>query len=119
VDIPGLTQTITVPAGGGVVFIATDGGFVSASSSAPAFIDLRLTINGSTPVGAVRRVCVEGTSSTLEPHGIWSLSRTLTLAAGSHTIKVQGASVSTQDATVSGNTSSAYNGALSVFLIRV
>ena len=116
-DIPGLTQTINVPAGGGVVFIASDGGFVSASGSEPAFVDLQVLVNGS-PAAGVRRVCVEGTASIKEPHGVWSLGRMVTLAAGTHTIKVQGASVTAQDAIVSGNSSSVYNAALSVYLIR-
>ena len=121
VDVPNLTQTITVPEGGGVVLIATDGGVVSSSTTISAFVDVRLNIDNVPMVGGLRRICVEGTSSTDEPHAAWSMTRVVSLPAGSHTIKVQAAKVSSVDSTgsiVSGPTGSAYQGSLSVSLIK-
>jgi len=117
-DITGLTQTITVPAGGGIVVIETDGGFISSSTTTSAFIDVRLFVDAGALAGGLRRVCVEDSDSTFEPHGVWSMSRIITLAAGSHTIKVQAASVSTTDAIVSGTTGSVYQGSLQVYLLK-
>jgi serine protease AprX len=117
-DIPGLAQAITVPASGGLVLISTDGGFVSASSSAASFIDVRLNVNGSPLAGGLRRVCVGGTSSTTEPHGVWSMNRVISLPPGEHTIKVQAAKVNGTGAVTSGPSGSVYQSSLSVSLIK-
>ncbi len=118
-DIPGLTQTITVPEGGGIALIATDGGLVSSSATASGFVDVRLTIDSAPVTGALRRVCVEGTSSAAEPHGVWSMTRVIPLGAGSHTVKVQAARVNTGTGPiVSGPSGSVYQATLSVNLIK-
>lgn len=125
-DVPGLTQTITVPANS-LVYIATDGGMNNLSSStttyasgvAAIFIDGTWVTNG----GAAMVLC-SNTSTLTNVSGRWSMSLLTTLSAGSHTIKVSARcqqsniTVGSNALSVSSNSTTLNQGELTVIVIK-
>lgn len=111
--LPGLTQTITVPANS-VVNIASDGGMLAAIAAGSTFIDVALIIDGSfTANGAYQRItCNSNTFS------FWSFSQSAVLTAGSHTFAIVGAWFSGNSVTINGNGSSVLQGELTVTTIK-
>jgi len=118
--VPGLTQTVNVPANG-VVYISTDGGILVNSATANAFsvVDVALFVDGTfTHDGAFRRLQatnVQGLGGLTN----WSMALSLLLSPGTHTILVA-ASLnpgSSASATVSGNNTSVLQGELTIMII--
>jgi hypothetical protein len=123
--IPGLTTTLTVPAGSRVL-ISTDGGIATTSAVATGFsvVDVFIAVDGvALPNGAYARVIAANTSGiTSGVMQFWSLTTTVTLTAGSHTISVRTVGVNiagAANATVSGNNTSPLQGELSVVFIKL
>jgi hypothetical protein len=88
--IPGLSTTVTVPAGSTYgVLIETDGG-VQLNSTAPdaiAFTDVAVFVDGA-QVGAGRRVSVSNNIVVIYAVGSYGFSVQTSLSAGTHTVTV-------------------------------
>jgi len=94
--IPGLSTSITIPAGGTYyVYIATDGGLQTQSAAPDGFsaCDIELFIDGSAVLnGGRKRLTVLNNTGLTGNSGFWSMSLSVQLSAGTHTIAVHGAS---------------------------
>lgn len=103
--VPGLTQTFTVPAGA-TVLVSTDGGVQSAGLTGTfSVVDLALFVDGvPSTAAAQRRVSMVNSATLSQVVEGWSMSRTLELPAGSHTVDVR--AVSADPAMVQANVSS-------------
>lgn len=101
--VPGLRQTITVPANAKVV-ITTDGGAQNiAAGSSHAIVDIGVFVDGV--AAGERRLVLANTSSIGQIIGNWNLNLSRALSAGSHTIEVRAKDGGgTADANVSGTT---------------
>ncbi len=101
--VPGLRQTITVPANAKVA-ISTDGGAQNTGTgSTHAIVDIGLFVDGV--AAGERRLVLANTSSLGQIIGNWNLSLSRALSAGSHTIEVRAKDAGgTADANVSGTT---------------
>jgi hypothetical protein len=118
--IPGLTQTITVPAGY-QIYMSASGGIQTSSASATGFsrVDIVLVIDGSlSPAGNYRRVIASNTGGTTNNIENWHISSATNLSAGSHTIQIFAALNSGSAANVSGDSSSTLQGDLTVVLVK-
>jgi collagen triple helix repeat protein len=127
--LPGLTQTIIVPANS-VLYISTDGGAVTQSQAATAVsvVDVALFVDGSlTANAAYRRLVIAnssgGPSGTVGQIVNWSFSDTLALAPGTHTIHVAAAlaanGTSNSNAIVSGDNTTVLQGQLSIVVVKL
>jgi hypothetical protein len=122
-NIPGLTQTIAVPADA-VVYIASDGGLTTNSSSTTGFsaVDVFVTVDGQNPAsGLFRAITCANSGGIVGVFCSWSLSAALPLGQGSHTITVQVMGINSiggANATVSGDNQSAHQGALTVMVLK-
>ncbi|CAN5216098.1 hypothetical protein BH09BAC1_BH09BAC1_20520 [soil metagenome] len=119
--VPGLTQTINVPAGA-VVYIATDGGVATTSSVATGYssVDVVIIVDGALlPNGGYKRIIAANTTGINGMFTNWSMSASIVLTPGSHTIGVY-AYGTTQgvNATVSGDNTSILQSALTVGIIK-
>lgn len=86
--IPGLTQTITVPANA-KVFVSTNGGFQNAATGVShATADFAIFIDG-TASSVQRQVVAANTTGLGQIMSQWTLSGSFSLSAGSHTIQVR------------------------------
>jgi hypothetical protein len=86
--IPGLTQTITVPANA-KVYVSTNGGFQnSAAGASHATADFAIYIDGAAS-SVQRQVVAANTSELGQIMSQWTLSGVFNLTAGSHTIQVR------------------------------
>lgn len=119
--IPGMTQTINVPADYSV-FISSSGGVQTTSLTATGFssVDVVLAVDGNRlPNGGYTRVLAvnsTGIGSVIEN---WSFSAQATLTPGSHTFALLAAGTGNgTNATVGGNNTSVLQGALTVILIK-
>lgn len=111
-DIPGLTQTITVPANSKVC-MTTDGGVQGLAGNVS--VDVAIFVDGSVD-SVVRRVSINSTSGT--DVGEWSITQCLSMTS-SHTLIVRAAvSSGVGVAVVSGNPSSAIQGELTVLILK-
>lgn len=123
-QIPGLTTTITVPAGS-VIYISSVGGLQTASSSSVGVsgVDVFLTIDGTIVAnGGYQRVIAANTSGVVNKISSWSLSQVVTLSAGSHVLAVKAVGLNTANAPkagVSGNNTSPNQGTLSYIIIKL
>jgi len=102
--VPGLTQTVTVPANS-VVNISTDGGLQSTSATTAGYsaIDIVLYVDGViVPNGGFQRILALNNTGLTNVIAYWSMSESLNLSAGSHTISVmtKGANNGGSNATV-------------------
>ena len=111
--LPGLTQTITVPANS-VVKISSDGGILAAVSGGNAFIDVALQVDGAFPPngGYQRLTCPANTFA------FWSFAESLVLTPGSHVIRTVAAWNSGNSATINGDGSSVLQGELTVTVLK-
>jgi Collagen triple helix repeat (20 copies) len=127
VPIPGLSQTITVPANS-MVYISTDGGGQTSSFAPTAFaiVDVAVVVD-NVPLfsGFSRRIfcsnpILNTTGHTVFPVCNWSLGGAIALSPGTHTIAVLGsvASTSNAGAVVSGDANSALQGTLTVMFLK-
>lgn len=86
--IPGLTQTVTVPANA-KVYVSTNGGFQNSSAGAShATADFAIYIDGAAS-SVQRQVVAANTAELGQIMSQWTLSGVFNLAAGSHTIQVR------------------------------
>jgi hypothetical protein len=118
--LPGLTQTVTVPANS-VVYIATDGGFNTQSVSATGFSEAQiyLKIDGNfTAAGGYCDLTAINSAGKTTAVARWSLSLATTLTPGSHTIAVYGTLSSGSPVTASGDSSSSLEGELTVMFLK-
>ena len=122
--IPGLTQTITVPAGS-VVYLSSAGGVQTTAAVATGFsvVDVLFAIDGIiVPNGGYQRVFAANTGGvTASMISYWSLSTAVTLTAGAHTFAVLATGVSiagASNATLSGNNTSVLQGTLTVAVLK-
>jgi hypothetical protein len=88
--IPGLTQTITIPANC-EVYVHTDGGIqCTATGSAYSIVDVAIFVDGTVSSQAgVRRVVAANTTGLAQVVENWSMGKTYSLTAGSHTFAVK------------------------------
>jgi hypothetical protein len=117
--IPGLTQTVNVPAGASV-YVSTDGGIQNtASGNTYAVVDIALFVDGALSP-AQRRIVAANTSAVAQMIGDWSFGRAYSLAAGSHTFEAKAAGVDPVAATanVSSGTSPLLKGTLTVMVLK-
>jgi hypothetical protein len=121
--IPGLTQTINVPANS-LVYVSTTGGIQStgATSSTYSVVDIGLFVDGvATTSGGQRRISIANTSALAQLIGNWSLAHTYSLAAGNHTFEVKaiGGIPGSSNANVSSSAAPQLQGVLTVMIIRL
>ncbi|HEX5151073.1 MAG TPA: hypothetical protein VFW07_06470 [Parafilimonas sp.] len=123
--IPGLTTSIVIPASGTYyVYIATDGGVQTQSVSADGFsaCDIVLYIDGlAVSNGGRKRLTVLNNAGLTGNFSFWSMSLSLQLSPGTHTIAVHGASsgLSGQAGTaIGGNNSSIFQPSLTALLLK-
>ena len=121
VTIPGLTQTITVPADARIV-VDTNGGIqCTAAGSAYSVVDLALFVDGQ-PSGTagVRRIVAANSAAVGQMIANWSFGRTFTLTAGVHVIDVRVIAVDPNAAAANVSSASApqLQGVLTVAIVK-
>ena len=119
--VPGLTQTVVVPAGA-TVLVSTDGGAQNTGvGSTYATVDLALFVDGqpSSEAGQ-RRLVMANTASVAQVIESWSFGRSLSLTTGSHTIDVRAAGVdpNAANANVSSASAPQLQGQLTVVVVK-
>ncbi len=117
--IPGLTQTITVPANSKVV-VSTNGGVQAVGTgNNHAIADIAIFVDGGlVGSGGQQRVIAANTTGLGNMLDNWSFGKSYDLSAGSHTISVMAKDgVGTLDANVSG-TNGLIQGVLTVVIIN-
>jgi hypothetical protein len=117
--IPGLTQTITVPANAKVV-VSTNGGVQAVGTgNNHAIADIAIFVDGGlVGSGGQQRVIAANTTGLGNMLDNWSFGKSYDLSAGSHTISVMAKDgVGTLDANVSG-TNGLIQGVLTVVIIN-
>lgn len=120
--VPGLSQTINVPANT-VLYISTDGGFQTTSTTASQYStsDIAIFIDGALPAnGGFKRVtALNGPAGSIgNALAFWSMSVGTTLTAGSHTIEVKVKGVNGQIYNVSGDNTTTTQGALHTLILK-
>ncbi|MBC7864734.1 MAG: hypothetical protein IAF38_17305 [Bacteroidia bacterium] len=92
--IPGLTQTINVPAGCKAI-VSTDGGMqCTATGNAFSVVDFAIFVDGTQATQAGnRRVVAANTTGIAQVVANWSFGKTYSLTAGNHTFEVKAAFV--------------------------
>ena len=122
VIVPGLTQTVTVPANSKVL-ISTYGGVLSNATTASGFsiTDVSLVIDGaSAATGAYQRITLGNTAGvTSNMIGNWSFTTSQTLTAGSHTFAIEAIGISGSTATVGAGTNSVLQGELTITIVNL
>lgn len=116
--VPGLSTSLTVPTDS-VLYLATDGGVQSASTTTPTVVDVAIIVDGSlTPAGAYRRISIPAATTT--GFATWGMSLALPLTAGTHTVDVRVASVAgiTIGAKVSGDATTVLQGELTAIVLK-
>ncbi len=115
--IPGLTQTITVPANA-KVFVSTNGGFQnSGTGTSHATADFAIFIDGVAS-SVQRQVVAANTTALGQIMTQWTLSGSFSLAAGSHTIQVRARDANGSADGNAGGTNDLIKGNLTVLIIR-
>jgi hypothetical protein len=120
--IPGLTETINIPAGC-KAYVHSDGGIqCTATGSAFSVVDIAFFVDGvqSTQAGT-KRVIAANTTGLAQMISNWSFGRTYALSAGNHTFEVKaiyptGSGAST--ANVSSGSAPQIQGVLTVTIIK-
>jgi hypothetical protein len=121
--IPGLTQTINVPANCKVI-VHTDGGIQSTGSTSSTYsvVDVGIFVDGVvTSTAGQRRVAIANTSSLAQLIGNWSMDNSYTLSAGNHTFEVKavGGIAGMSNANVSSSSAPQLQGVLMVTIIKL
>lgn len=120
-QVPNMSLSITVPTTS-FVFIASEGGVQSTSSSTSGFslVDVALFVDGGTVSnGGYVRVSAVNTGGLVQNVNNWSLHVVTTLSAGTHTLSIRAVGTGIgSDATVGGNSSSPYQGTLSALILK-
>jgi len=117
--IPGLVQTINVPANS-LLLINTNGAFetVSLSASGASALDVAIFIDGVVGTGSWLTYVAANTTGIGQNRANFSLQKTASLSAGSHTVEVRVKRVLGSAATVGGNSTSTMQGTLSVVTLK-
>lgn len=118
--IPGLTQTVNVPANS-VLQISTNGGFFTNSIliNGQSTVDVAIFIDGVAPTnGAWQRFTAANTSGVANMINNFAMSKTAALSAGNHTIDVRVRYISGSSSTVGGNNTSVLQGTLSIVVLK-
>jgi hypothetical protein len=122
--IPGLTQTVNVPANS-TVFISTDGEVVvNVTGLNYVLVNVAVFVDGViVPSGGVRAVFASNTSQVAGVPQPWAITLTQNLSAGSHTIDVrarwvQGSTTLSPGALVSSGAGSSAQPELTVGIIK-
>jgi hypothetical protein len=119
--IPGLTQTITVPANARVI-ISTDGGVQCAAAGIVfAAVDIGIHVDGvASPQGGQQQIIASNTDAVGQMITYWNMTKTYNLAAGTHTIDVRyrDSGNGTADGNVSG-TNPLIQGTLTVTILNM
>jgi hypothetical protein len=116
-------MTVIVPPGADV-YVATDGGVQDNSTTSSGFsgTDIVLMVDGSLVAnGGFHRTIVLNNTGVTQVIGYWSMSQSIALSSGSHTISVAagGANIfNGANATVSGNNTSVLQGELTVLILK-
>lgn len=115
--VPGLTQTITVPANS-FVSIFSDGAFATTSSASTgqSTIDVYIYVDGAATW--VRRYIAANTTGLGGVYTNWAIGISGTLTAGNHTIEIRAAYVSGSTANVSSNSGTIRQGQLTVNILK-
>jgi hypothetical protein len=121
--IPGLAQTITVPANCKVI-VSTDGGVQSTGATSTSFsvLDIAIFVDGIVSAsGGQRRIAIANTSALAQLIQNWSMERVYTLTAGSHTFEVKAVSgaAGSANANVSSSSAPQLQGTLRVTIIKL
>lgn len=115
--VPGLTQTITVPANA-KVYVSTDGGIQNQNTGINhGVVDLAVFIDG-TATELKRRVHAANTNSLAQIINQWSLTGSFNLSAGSHTIALRGKYAEGTANVNVGGTNDLIKGNLTVIIIK-
>jgi hypothetical protein len=118
--IPGLAQTINVPANC-KIFVHTDGGIQStgATSTTYSVVDVGVFVDGV--AGSQRRVSIANASSLAQLIGNWSIGESYQLAAGNHTFEVKavGGIPGSSNANVSSGSAPQLQGVLTVIIVKL
>jgi hypothetical protein len=120
--IPGLTQTISVPANSKVV-VSTTGGVQStgATSTTYSVVDIGLFCDGVvSSTGGQRRIAIANTASLAQLMSNWSIHQTYNLSVGNHTfdVKAVNGSAGTAAANVSSGSAPQLQGVLTVMILK-
>ncbi len=119
--IPGLIQTISVPANCRVI-ISTDGGVQCAAAGvAFAAVDIGIHVDGTaSPQGGQQQIIASNTDAVGQMLSYWGMTKTYTLSAGTHTIDVRyrDSGAGTADGNVSG-TNPLIQGTLTVTIVNL
>ena len=119
--IPGLTQTITVPANCKVL-VSTNGGVQCAAAGvAFAAVDIGIHVDGvASTQGGQQQIIASNTDAVGQMLTYWNMTKTYTLTAGAHTIDVRykDSGAGTADGNVSG-TNPLIQGVLTVTIIKL
>ncbi len=120
--IPGLSQAVTIPAGCKVM-VSTDGGVQSTGTTSTTYsvLDIGIFVDGVVSTsGGQRRLSIQN-GSLAQLIGNWSMHRTYTLTAGSHTFQVKamdGGAAGSSNANVSSASAPQLQGVLTVTIIK-
>lgn len=116
--IPGLTQTITVPANS-LVFITTNGGIQNATTSVNvAATDIAVYVDNAINANFQQRVAIPNAIAGNNFINNWTISGIVPLAAGTHTIEVRAQNVSQSAATQIAGTNALVKGQLTVLILK-
>lgn len=119
--IPGLTQTITIPANCKVL-IHTSGSFVTTGTGTTGFsvCDFGIHVDGVlSPDAGYQKVCAANNDGLAGMIASWAMGKTYTLSAGSHTFDVRVKYSQGSTATVSSNNTGVLQGVLTVTIINL
>ncbi|NCT67857.1 MAG: hypothetical protein GXC76_09445 [Rhodanobacteraceae bacterium] len=115
--IPGLTQTVSVPANA-KVFVSTNGGFQNTGTgSSCAIADFAIFIDGAA-TSVQRQVTAANTTALSQMLSQWTLSGVFNLAPGSHTIQVRARDAGGSADGSAGGSNDLLKGNLSVLIIK-
>ncbi len=118
--IPGLTQTVSVPANS-VVLVSTSGGVqCAATGTAFAAVNIGIHVDGApSPQAGQQQIVASNTTAVGQMLAYWSMTKTYSLSAGNHTFDVRVMDAGgTADANVSG-TNPLIQGVLTVTIINI
>ncbi|CAN5782728.1 hypothetical protein BH11BAC7_BH11BAC7_17460 [soil metagenome] len=121
--IPGLTQTINVPANCRV-YVTSTGGIQSTGATSATFsvVDIGLFCDGVvSTTGGQRRLSIANTTALAQLISNWSLTQTYNLSAGNHTFEVKAVNgaAGSANANVSSGSAPQLQGVLTVTIIKL
>ncbi|MGE0396614.1 MAG: hypothetical protein AB7T06_07860 [Kofleriaceae bacterium] len=121
-NIPGLEQTVTVPANA-ITFIASDGGLFTNGTLTTDFniVDIAITIDNAILTNGGYQQLVAANSAGVTGAATWGFSVATPLTAGTHTIRVVAVgkgTAATPTATISGGTGNVRQGTLTVMFLK-